>query len=62
MEIFSSYTCDLKGCQVVKQKMSIIRYTRNDFSDVIKLSTIEVRRRICQYHIIVPAKQDFDEF
>ena len=58
----SSYTCDLKGCQVFQQNISIIRYTRNDFWDVIKLSTIEVRRRICQYHIIVPAKQDFDEF
>ena len=58
----SSYTCDLKGFQVFQQNISIIRYTRNDFWDVIKLSTIEVRRRICQYHIIVPAKQDFDEF
>ena len=54
----SSYTCDLKGCQVFKQNVSIICYTRNDFLDVIKLSTIEVWRRICHYHIIVPAKQD----
>ena len=57
----SSYTCDLKGCQVFKQNISIICYTSYDFWDVIKLSTIEVWRRICRYHIIVPAKQDFDE-
>ena len=36
----SLYTWDLKGCQVFKQTISIICYTRNDFSDVIKLSTI----------------------
>ena len=58
----SSYTCDLKGCQIFKQNISIICYTRNDFSDIIKLSTIKVWRRICYYHIIVPAKQDFNEF
>ena len=36
----SSYTCDLKGCQVFQQNISILHYTRNDFWDVIKLSTI----------------------
>ena len=44
------------------QNISVICYTRNDFSDVIKLSTIEVWRRMCHYHIVVPVKQDFDEF
>ena len=62
MEIFIHMRLYLKGCQIFKQNLSIICYTRNDFSDIIKLSTIKVWRRIYYYHIIVPAKQDFDEF